>query len=169
MHLDEINRISRDEFVRKFGGIYESSAWVAEAVVEQRPFTDTDLFIKTMRTTVDDADEATKLALIRAHPDLAGKLAQRGELTDHSAREQSRLGLDRLEKDEFEEFTDLNTTYRERFGFPFIICVAHVDKPGILSAFRERLHHSPSTERDEALEQIHLIAENRVLTLIGDS
>lgn len=165
MHLDEINRISCDEFVREFGGIYESSPWVAEAVVDQRPFADVEFFIQTMRTAVGDADDAKKLELIRAHPDLAGKLAQRGELTEHSAREQSRLGLDRLEKEEFEEFTRLNTTYREKFGFPFIICVALVDKPGILTAFRERLDHSETAEQAEALRQIHLIAENRIRSI----
>ncbi|MEM6910298.1 MAG: 2-oxo-4-hydroxy-4-carboxy-5-ureidoimidazoline decarboxylase [Verrucomicrobiota bacterium] len=149
-------------FVREFGGMYEHSPWVAEAVVGRRPFSNRRALAAAMGEVVEQAPPEKKLELIQAHPDLGGKLGRQRELSEHSAREQSRLGLDRLEDSEFQEFTRLNQGYRERFGFPFILCVALVEKAGILDAFRRRLENSREAEVEEALRQIHLIAKLRL-------
>ena len=103
-----------------------------------------------------------KRALIEAHPDLAGKLAAAKTLTADSTREQASAGLDRLTPDERRQFTELNETYRTRFGFPFIICVRLHDKAGILAALRERLVRTPEEELAEALVQIGLISRLRL-------
>ena len=154
------------EFVARLGGIYEHSPWVAEAAADERPFGGREHLADRMRAAVENAGESAKFALIRAHPDLAGKLARAGELGADSAREQAGLGLDQLSDDEFERFSDLNARYHERFGFPFVICVRLTDKPGILAAFERRLEHDAAAETAEALRQIHHIArlrlENRV-------
>lgn len=158
--------MEKDEFARKLGGIYEHSAWVAERAWEQRPFQDSAALAAEMRLTVETATDAEKLALIRAHPDLAGKLARAGALTESSAREQAGLGLDRLGDEEYERFSRLNGNYRERFGFPFVICVRLTDKAGILAAFERRLANDLTAEISEALRQIHYIARLRLGDLL---
>ncbi|MEM1083868.1 MAG: 2-oxo-4-hydroxy-4-carboxy-5-ureidoimidazoline decarboxylase [Verrucomicrobiota bacterium] len=167
MHLDEINRISVDDFVLELGEVYESSPWVAESIADHRPFDSVESLAVAMRHVVDGSDPGQKLALLRAHPDLGGKLARRGKLGAHSTQEQSRLGLERLEEEEFRVFSDLNSAYQQKFGFPFIICVALVDKAGILAAFRKRLEHAEASELSEALRQVHLIAEQRLKAMFG--
>ena len=164
--LTSLNEMSEAEFVETLGGIYESSPWVPRAAFLQGPFENLSDLTATLRDAVDSAPEPDQRALILAHPDLGGKLGQRKTLTPESAREQSSLGLDRLEDEEYERFTSLNTRYRERFGFPFIICVALVGKAQILEAFEKRLENSGEQEFREALRQIHLIAENRLQSLV---
>ena len=156
-------------FVACLGGIYEHSPWVAEQAADGRPFSGKEHLADRMRAVVENADESAKLALIRAHPDLAGKLARAGALSAESTREQAGLGLDRLSDEEFERFSDLNNRYRERFGFPFVICVRLTDKPGILAAFERRLEHDAAAETPEALRQIHLIAGLRLADLVTES
>ncbi len=165
----ELNAMPKEAFVAALGGIYEHSPWVAERAADGRPFPTAEQFADRMRQIVDAAGEPEKLALIRAHPDLAGKLARAGALGEASAREQAGLGLDRLPDDEFALFTGLNRRYREKFGFPFVICVRLTDKPGILSAFRVRLENTPAEEVAEALNQIHHIARLRLADLLGGS
>jgi 2-oxo-4-hydroxy-4-carboxy-5-ureidoimidazoline decarboxylase len=162
LSIGALNAMEKEEFVGHVGGVYEHSAWVADRVAEQRPFQDRAQLISAMRLVVETATDWRKLELIRAHPDLAGKLARAGGLGVESAREQAGLGLDRLSDDEFERFTDLNTRYRERFGFPFVICVRLTDKPGILQSFEARLEHGEREEIGEALRQIHRIARLRL-------
>ena len=164
--IDDINGLGDADFVTMLAGIYESSPWVAEAGCVLRPFASRQELAATLQSVVEDAPEATQMELIRVHPDLGGKLAREGNLTEESMREQSRHGLDRLTDEEFERFTALNHSYRERFGFPFIICVGLVDREGILRSFEERLEHSPEEERVEALRQIHLIAGLRLAELV---
>jgi OHCU decarboxylase len=103
-----------------------------------------------------------RLALIRAHPDLAGRAAVAGELTAHSAAEQSSAGLDRLTPDEYERFTRANAAYRERFGFPFVICVREHTKESILAGADARLQRAPEDEERTALEEIAKIARLRL-------
>lgn len=153
--------MGKEGFVEKFGGVYEHSAWVAEAVVGERPFVDFEQMICRMSEVVDAADEDGKLELLLAHPDLAGKLGMDG-LTEDSRKEQQGVGLDQLNREEFELFTGLNEAYRGQFGFPFIICVGKTDKPGILRAFRERLTNSREVEVAAALSEVHDIARLRV-------
>lgn len=167
MTMDEINGLAREKFMARCGSLYERSPWVAAAVADERPFASRDEWVAAMRATVDAAGEPAQLALIRAHPDLAGKLAMTGELTEASRKEQGGLGLDRLGPAEFELFQELNTRYREKFGFPFVICVRLTDKAGILEAFRRRISSDPETERLTALDEIHHIARLRVADMMG--
>lgn len=167
LSIQDLNAMEKDEFVGRLGGIYDHSAWVAMSAWEQRPFQDRAALAAAMKGAVETATDAEKLALIRAHPDLAGKLARAGALTESSAREQAGLGLDRLGDEEFECFTRLNERYRERFGFPFVICVRLTDKAGVLSAFETRLSHDIPTEMAEALGQIYHIACLRLGDLLA--
>ncbi|MEO7099769.1 MAG: 2-oxo-4-hydroxy-4-carboxy-5-ureidoimidazoline decarboxylase [Luteolibacter sp.] len=160
--LSHLNAMSKDDFISILGGIYEHSDWVAERVFQQRPFPNPENLRLAMRQTVEDAADDEKLALIRAHPDLAGKLARAGALTEASTREQAGLGLDRLSDGEYEQFSDRNKRYRERFGFPFIICARQTSKQGVLDAFETRLTNSTEAEISEALRQIHEIARLRL-------
>lgn len=161
MTISEVNAMGKDDFLEKFGGVYEHSAWVAEAVVGERPFGDFEQLICRMRDVVDAADGDMKSELLLAHPDLAGKLAI-DELTEDSRKEQRGVGLDRLDKEEFQLFTELNEAYRGQFGFPFIICVGKTDKVGILRAFRERLLNCREEEELAALREVHEIARLRL-------
>ena len=160
--LANLNAAPDEKFVATLGGIYEHSDWVATRVLEQRPFPNRENLRSAMRQVVDEATEVEKLVLIRAHPDLAGKLARAGALTEESTREQAGLGLDRLSDAEYEQFSDRNERYRERFGFPFIICARKSSKQGVLDAFEARLTNSRSEEISEALRQIHEIARLRL-------
>ena len=167
--MDALNAMPKAEFIACLGGIYEHSSWVAEQVAGERPFSTREHIAGLMQAAVECASEPAKLALIRAHPDLAGKLARAGALSAESTREQAGLGLDRLSDAEFQRFSSLNTRYRERFGFPFVICVRLTDKPGILAAFERRLQHDPAAEIAEALRQIHHIARLRLEDLVAES
>ncbi len=152
--------MNRDVFVKSFGAVYEDSPWVAEAVW---PLS-VDV-ASAMRAAVDAAPYAQRLALVRAHPELAGRTAIAGEMADASKREQSGAGLDRCTPEEFAEFRRLNDAYNARFGFPFIIAVKGLTRADILAAFRRRLENDPQTEFDTALEQIHRIAAFRLADL----
>lgn len=152
--------MNRDDFVKSFGAVYEASPWVAEAVWP--PSGD---LASAMRAAVDGAPRERKLALIRAHPELAGRTAIAGEMAEASKREQSGAGLDRCTPEEFAEFQRLNDAYNARFGFPFIVAVKGLDRQAILAAFRARLDNDPETEFDTALEQIHRIAGFRLADL----
>jgi OHCU decarboxylase len=157
-----INALDRDAFVASLGGVFEHSPWVAEAAWERRPFATVDDLHAAMCAAVEEAPRERQLALIRAHPDLAGKAAIEGTLTADSRREQSSAGLDRLTPEEHAAFTELNGAYRERFGFPFVICVREHDKQSILAAARERLGHDPDEEVRTALAEIAKIARLRL-------
>lgn len=165
--LPHLNAASDEDFVTTLGGIYEHSDWVPRRLVGQRPFPDAGALGLAMRQTVENATEAEKLVLIRSHPDLAGKLAKAGKLTDESTREQAGLGLDRLDDEEYELFQNGNNRYRTKFGFPFIICARLTTKQGVLEAFESRLENSREMEIAEALKQIHEIARLRLEDLVG--
>lgn len=156
MSLDivRINAMDRSEFVNAFGGIFEHSAWVAEGAWDKRPFADLAALHGAMREVVAEAGEARQLVLLRAHPDLAGKEAQAGTMTDHSVDEQSSAGLDALSPAELQQLTRLNTAYRARHGFPFIIAVRRHTKNGIFAEFERRLDNDSRAELQECLKQI---------------
>jgi 2-oxo-4-hydroxy-4-carboxy-5-ureidoimidazoline decarboxylase len=164
--MDEINAMSADGFTALLGGVYEHSPWIAAAAAERRPFADAEAMKNVMRGIVDSAPEADQLALIRAHPDLAGKLSRLGQLTPESAREQAAAGLDLMSPDEMARMTAANEAYRARFGIPFIVCARHHTKASILEAIDRRLAHGPATERAAALQEIHHIAQLRTDELI---
>ena len=142
--------------------LFEHSPWV-EARADARPSSG-DRHADLM-AVVQDAAPEEQLALIRAHPELAGKAAVDGSLTQASAAEQASAGLDRLTQAEFDRFHALNTAYREKFGFPFIICVRLTDKAGILAAMERRLANDRDTEITTALEQIGEIVRLRLLDM----
>jgi OHCU decarboxylase len=157
--------LSREEFIAAYGSIFESSPWVAEAVwpeVASGLFDYAESMGDYMRAAVADANEERKLALLRAHPDLAGKLALAGKLTADSASEQRSAGLDACTPEELAEFQKLNSAYKEKFGFPFIIAVRGKTRHDILAAFRARLPNSRAQEMAMALEQVGRIAQLRL-------
>jgi 2-oxo-4-hydroxy-4-carboxy-5-ureidoimidazoline decarboxylase len=157
--LDEVNALSPAAFVARYGALFEHSPWVVERAATMRPFTDVHA---GLMAALDAASLDEKLALIRAHPELAGKAAMDRTLTDASAAEQASAGLDRLTPAEFERFHALNAAYRDRFDFPFIICVRLTDKAGILAAMEQRLAHDRDTEIATALNQIGEIVRLRL-------
>ena len=166
--ISKINALPEHSFLEALGGIYEHSIWVAREAFSMTPFQDRSALVTAMRGIVEAAPLEKKVGLIRAHPDLAGKLARAGVLTEESAREQSGLGLDRLTDAEFHEFERLNGAYREKFDFPFIICARLTTKQAVLAAFGQRLENSRDAEIAEALIQIHHIARLRIEDLVLD-
>ncbi|GFZ81437.1 OHCU decarboxylase [Elstera cyanobacteriorum] len=166
--LTDLNSAPTADFIAAVGGVFEHSPWVAEAVADQRPFADRAALHAAMVAAVDAATAAQKLALLRAHPDLAGKLAQAGRLTEASTAEQASAGLDMLTEAEFQRFTAFNTAYTERFGFPFIIAVRENTKASILKAFEKRIMNSRDQEFTTALAEVAKIAKLRLATLLGD-
>lgn len=164
--LEEVNRLGRKEFVACFGAVYEHSPWVAEETYEARPFGSLDKLHVAMVQVVDSASRERKMALLRTHPDLAGKAAMAGELTPVSADEQSSAGLDRLSPGEYEAFTRMNREYRERFGMPMIVCVREHTKVSILENAEGRLGNSREKEIEVALSEVHKIARLRLEGMI---
>jgi OHCU decarboxylase len=162
VRIADLNAMDRASFTAALGGIFESSPWVAEAAWAGRPFANRAALHRVMMAAVAAAGEEAQLRLIRAHPDLAGRAARAAALSVASAREQTGVGLDRLDPEEFARFHRLNDRYRARFGFPFIICVRDHTKGSILAAFERRLAHDRSAEIAEALRNIARIAELRL-------
>ena len=160
--LTRLNAAPAEEFVATLGGIYEHSDWVPQRVIGRRPFAAMEDLKMAMRQAVEDATDEEKLALIRSHPDLAGKLARAGALTDASNHEQAGLGLDRLIDEKYTNFSQKNEIYREKFGFPFIICARLTTQQGVIDSFVKRLGNSREIEVEEALGQIHEIAQLRL-------
>ena len=160
--MQEVNELGREAFIERFGPLFEHSPWVAADAWSDRPFADEDELFEALRSAMYSAPTERKLALIRAHPDLAGRAAIEGTLTRSSTTEQASAGLDRLTPDEYEAFTRLNGAYRERFGFPFVVCVREHTKESILRVAAERLEHTRDEEVRVALEEIAKIARLRL-------
>jgi OHCU decarboxylase len=164
--MEAVNDLDHAAFVERFGPLFEHSPWVAEAAWRDRPFGDRDELYEALVTAMHAAPRERKLALIRAHPDLAGKAAIDGSLTESSTREQASAGLDRLTPDEYAAFTRINSAYRERFGFPFVVCAREHTKESILRVASERLGNSEDEEMRVALEEIAKIARLRLEDLL---
>lgn len=165
--LAQLNAAAPAAFIAALGAIYEHSPWVAQNVLPQRPFATVEALAKAMRDAVAAAPEDAKLHLIRAHPQLAGKAAIAGDLTEHSTREQSGAGLDRCTPAEYAQLTQLNDAYQHKFGFPFILAVRGHTRTSIIAAIALRLENDADTERNEALAQIDAIAGFRLGDLLG--
>ncbi|HTO33844.1 MAG TPA: 2-oxo-4-hydroxy-4-carboxy-5-ureidoimidazoline decarboxylase [Pararhizobium sp.] len=155
-------------FVERFGGIFEHSPWVAERAVANDPHVNltSDAVHEALVAAFRGASHAERLAVLRAHPDLAGKLAVAGELTEDSKAEQAGAGLDRLTPSEHRRFTDLNSAYTGKFGFPFIIAVKGLGKDDILSAFETRLDNTQQQEFETATKQVEKIALLRLRAML---
>jgi OHCU decarboxylase len=160
--LNEVNDLQREEFVERFGSLYEHSPWVAEGASEERPFDDLSEMHGAFEQALREAPSDAQLSLIKAHPDLAGKAAMAGNLTPESTQEQASVGLDRLSQEEYETFTKLNDAYQEKFGIPMIFAVREHTKDSILKNAGVRLENSPEEEIDRALQEINKIARYRL-------
>ena len=167
LSLAEINAKDETAFVDALGWLYEHSPWVMTRAWAARPFADVEAVHAAALAALDAASAEDRLALIRAHPELAGKAAIARDLTAASASEQAGAGLDRLTPDEFARFGDLNAAYGARFAFPFIICARLNDKVSILAAMERRLGHTQEEEVAEAIVQIGLIGRLRLAGAVG--
>lgn len=169
LSLDQINTASQGDFIAALGDLYEHSPWVVETAFAARPFADVMALETALRTAVARAGIERQDALIKAHPDLAGKAARAGALTANSTAEQASAGLDRLSDAEFERFHRLNDAYRAKFGFPFIICVRRHTRSSILCQFERRLDNDAAAERAAALDEVFRIVALRLAERLDDA
>lgn len=168
--MERPSQMDRDGFVARFGSIYEHSPWVAERTWDGEMgavHDSADGLAARMAQVFRQGSDAERLAVLRAHPDLAGKLAAAKRLTADSTAEQASAGLDALTDAERAEFTRLNEAYTEKHGFPFIIAVRDHDKAGIMAAMTRRLDNDTQAERAEAERQVMRIARLRLQTALG--
>ena len=162
---------ARGDFIAKFGGVFEHSPFIAERAYDGGlvfvPLTAKGVHAALV-SVFRKAGREERLGVLRAHPDLAGRLAIAGELTEDSKREQAGAGLDQLSADEHARFTEINTAYTEKFGFPFIIAVKGLGKQDILAAFEKRIHNSVEEEFETAAAQVERIALLRLLSMLPE-
>lgn len=156
---------SRDVFLARYGHLFEHSSWVVERAWSAAPFANAQALHMAFLCVLNNASKEERIALIQAHPQLADKAAIEHGLTASSAAEQASAGLDRLSDAEYESFRNLNAAYRQRFGFPFIICVRLHNRISILAELERRLSNDPGEELHEALLQIGLISKLRLADL----
>lgn len=166
--LAELNMATREAFVAHLGGIFEHSPWVAERAYDRRPFATRDALHAAMLTVVEEVGSERQLALLCAHPELAGRAAVQGEMTEHSTQEQGGSGLLHCSAEEFERLQELNRAYGDKFGFPFIIAVRGLDRAAIIAAFAHRLGNTREAEMAEALRQIARITGFRLVGLVAE-
>jgi OHCU decarboxylase len=160
--LPKLNELSQPDFVSICGPCFEHSPWIAERTWRHRPFATREALHAALLQTLGEASHDEQISLIRAHPDLVGKLAQAGELTRESTGEQAAAGLTALTADEVTLFNKYNAEYRKKFGFPFIICARENKKEAILAAFPLRLANTAEQEHATALTEIGKIAKLRL-------
>jgi OHCU decarboxylase len=170
MHsLAELNRADRTAFVAALGAAFEHSPWVAERAFTAQPFATVAALHAAMLQAVRVASRVEQLALIRAHPELAGREAAAGALSADSATEQGRLGINALSRPEFERMRELNRRYSEKFGFPCIIALRlHADRASVLAEFERRLANGTEAEIEDALAQIGHITRGRLEKLVRE-
>ena len=166
--LADLNARDREAFVAATGFAFEHSPWIAERAWEARPFASVEALHAAMVRVVQSAGEPQKLALIAAHPDLAGRVAREGRLTPSSRDEQAAAGLDALTSEEIGRFERLNGAYRARFGFPFVICAREHEKASILDELERRSRHERAEEIATALAEIAKIAGYRLREAVSD-
>jgi len=168
--MTSVNQMNRAEFIETFGDIYEHSDWIAKQAWD-RGLTRAEDTVSGLQAAMADVVETAgpepQLALLRAHPDLAGKLAVRGELTEKSTAEQTSAGLDKCTNEEFDQLQALNARYKSAFGFPYILAVKGRNVPEILEDLRSRVDNDPDIEFQEALRQVHQIAKLRLEAIFG--
>jgi 2-oxo-4-hydroxy-4-carboxy-5-ureidoimidazoline decarboxylase len=167
MTLAGLNALDRAAFVAALGGVFEHSPWIAEAAWLRRPFSSVDALHAAMVAAMREGGEARQLALLRAHPELAGKAMVRRELTADSTREQAGAGLDQCSPEEFARLTELNTRYNAKFGFPFILAVKGFDRAGILREFARRVESDRAAEFALCLAQVARIARFRIDAIVA--
>lgn len=168
LSLQDLNASGADDFITELGDVFENSPWIVSRTWHRRPFPNVEALHAALSETMRSATPAEQLALIRAHPDLVGRAARDGTLTAASRSEQLAAGLGGLSSEEVALFDRYNTTYHERFGFPFVICARENKKESILAAFPPRLAHNRGQEVGAALEEISKIAWFRVLAKLNE-
>jgi len=167
--LASVNALDHDAFTALIGPVFEHSPWIAERTWAQRPFASRAALHEALVRTMVAAAEAAQVALIQAHPDLVGRAARAGTLTPASTKEQAGAGLGALSTVEVGLFDQYNADYRERFGFPFVICAREHKKDAILRAFPVRLRHTRTEEIATALSEIAKIAGYRLSDLVEEA
>ena len=165
--LGELNRMGSADFAASIGDTFELAPWVAEAVAARRPFAKVTALHEAMMGALRAAPRERQLEFLRGHPDLAGKAARAGALTDDSKREQASVGLDSLSEEEFARFHRLNDAYKAKFGFPFMICVRRHTRDSILAQFERRLGNDANTEFASALQEVFYITRLRVAAKVA--
>jgi OHCU decarboxylase len=164
--LEELNALPLERFVALLGAVFEHSPWVAERAATARPFRSRAQLLEEMRSVVQRASADEQLALIRAHPQLGARGRSRAQLTEASAKEQRRAGLDACTDEEFSRLLQLNSAYVEKFSFPFILAVRGHTPESILAALQSRLNNDNVSERQAALSQIGLIGGYRLEDIV---
>lgn len=165
--LTALNTLDKIAFTHALADLYEHSPWIPAAVHDLTPFASATALAAAMVDAVRKAGQGPQLALLRAHPELAGKEAASGALTAHSSDEQRGAGLVNLQAEERERLTQLNRRYLDKFGFPFIIAVKNHDKAGIFAELARRVENDVQTELATCLEQVHHIARFRLDALLA--
>ena len=165
--LSDLNACNKDDFVAALANIFEYSPWIAEQAVLARPYAGIHQLFDAMKAAVDRAPAELRLALIKAHPDLANKTQRAAGLTAESNAEQNSVGLDRLSDAEYDAFERVNNAYRSKFGFPYIVCVRRHTKDSILRDFERRLPNDAATEMKASIEEICRIAALRLDQLVA--
>src|ERR1700752_2375825 len=165
--LAELNACSKEDFVVALANVFEYSPWIAEQVAAGRPVTGVVQLFDAMKAAVTRAPGELRLALIKAHPDLADKTQRAVGLTAESNAEQNSAGLDRLSDAEYEAFEDVNSAYRAKFGFPYTVCVRRQTRDSILRDFEHRLPNDAKTETQRSIEEIFRIAALRLDQLVN--
>lgn len=169
VELAELNALGEREFVALLGGVFEHSPWVARQALAARPFSALDDLQRAMMSSVRAASPQQQLALVRAHPELAGAEAKRGELTADSSSEQGRLGFAALSGVEIQELAELNRRYREKHGFPCIVALRlHATRDSVVAEMRRRLENASEAELQAALEQIGHITRGRLARMFEE-
>ncbi|MFF3952823.1 2-oxo-4-hydroxy-4-carboxy-5-ureidoimidazoline decarboxylase [Streptomyces sp. NPDC001890] len=168
LDLRTVNALSPEEFVSRLGAVFEHSEWVAAGAVDARPFDSVEALHTAMIDVVRSRPRAERIDFLCAHPELAGKEAQSGTMTSDSTTEQKGAGLDALAPAELDLITRLNAEYRERHGFPFIICVGDYTKQEIFDEFRRRTGNGTEAELSEAVSQITAITGRRLRAVVSD-
>ncbi len=165
--ISDLNACSKDDFVAALANIFEYSPWIAEHAAFARPFAGVHQLFNVMKAAVDRAPVELRLALIKAHPDLANKTQRGAGLTAESSAEQNSAGLDRLSDVEYVAFERVNNAYRAKFGFPYIVCVRRHTKDSILRDFERRLPNDAKTEIQTSIDEICRIAALRIDQLVA--
>lgn len=166
--LATLKTATRADFVKVCGPLFEHSPWVAERTYPQRPFATIDALHAALVTTMYAATQAEQVKLIASHPDLVGRLAKEGRLTRESTGEQAAAGLSQLSDEELAVFDRYNAKYREKYGFPFVICARENRKEAILAAFPLRVENTRDDEIQTALAEIAKIARLRLVDAVSE-
>lgn len=167
--LAQLNKLEQTQFVSVCGGVFEHSPWVAERAWKFRPFASLGNLHEKMTVVLTQSSADEKLSLIKAHPDLVGLLAREGKVTRESITEQAAAGLAALDPEEIAAFESYNQQYRDKFGFPFIICARENRKEAILQAFPRRLANTREREMAAALGEICKIARHRLADAVWEN